>query len=79
MQLGHFKDERSEAVHDRTDGSEVVKRDERIHLVLRRAQKPLDHDQSDGLKQDPGSLEEESDKNELDLSKGCDHDADDDE
>lgn len=47
--LGDFKEESSDTVHDETRGSKVVERHERVHLELGRAEKSLDHDETDRL------------------------------
>lgn len=76
-QGGNLKEQSSDTVHDSADRSEVVKRDKRVHLVLRGAEQALHHDQSGSLKDDTGNLEEETDEDKLDLTERGDDDTDD--
>ena len=64
-----LKEQGSDTVHDSTDRSEVVEGDKRVHLVLSRAKKALNHDQASGLKDDTTKLEEESGEDESDLTE----------
>lgn len=75
MQTWDLDHQRHAKIHDGADGSKVVQRDQRIHLVLGRAQQSLHHDQSNGLENNAATLEDETDENELDFPKGSDYDT----
>lgn len=72
-------DQGDEGVHDSADGSKVVQRHQRVHLVLGRAEQTLDHDEPGSFEHDTADLEEEADGDKVDFTKGSDDDTDDDE
>jgi hypothetical protein len=73
-----FPEQSDNAVHGRADRGEVVEGDQRVHLVLSRAQKGLDKVETDGLEENTTDLVEETDPDELDLAERGNHDTDDD-
>lgn len=75
--LRHFEEESSDTVHDSANRSKVVQRDKRVHLELSRAQQALNHDQADSLEDDTTNLEQETQEDELDFTKGGNDDTDD--
>ena len=76
---GDIGEEGHNAVGDGTGGGVVVERDKRVHLELGGAEETLDHDQTQGLEDDTGDLDDEAEHVELDLTEGGDHDTDDDD
>ena len=68
MDLRQLEDHAGGEVHHRADGGEVVEGHQRVHFVLGRAQQPLNHNETDGLKHDPNHLKDEADEDELDLA-----------
>lgn len=74
---GNLPDQGNNTVHDGADGSKVVQRDEGIHLVVGRAQKSLDHGQSESLKDDTTNLEQDTSQDEVNLAEGGNDDTDD--
>lgn len=81
VELAELAEPGDEEVHDGADGGVVVETDEGVHLlgVLVAFQQDLDHDETDGLEDDAAHLEDEADPGELDLAKGGEADAADDE
>jgi hypothetical protein len=75
--LGHLPEKGNNTVHDSTNGSEVVHRDQGVHLVLGGAEESLDQVETDGLENDTADLEEKADPDELDLSERGNHDTND--
>lgn len=75
--LGNFEEKSSNTVHNSANRSKVVERDKRVHLEFRRAQQALNHDQANSLEDDTTDLEQEADKDELDLTKGSNDNTDD--
>jgi hypothetical protein len=69
----------NDTVHDGTSGGEVVEGNQRVHLELGRREKALDHGQANGLEDDTGDLEEETDHDELDLAERGNDDTNNDE
>lgn len=67
--LGDLPEEADSQVHDRAHGGEIVQRDQRVHLELSRAEKTLNHGQTQSLEGNTGHLENEADQDELDLSE----------
>lgn len=78
-EVGDLEEQGSNTVHHSANRSEVVERDNGIHLVLGRAEKTLDHDQTGGLEDDTTNLEEESNEDELDFTNGGNDDTKDDD
>ena len=78
-QVGHLEEQSGDTVHDGTDGSKVVQRDQRVHFVLGRTQETLHHDQAGGLEDDPSDLVQETNEDELDLTERGDNDTEDDD
>lgn len=76
--LGNLPDKSHTQVHGSADRGEVVQRDQRVHLVLGRAQQTLDHGKAEGLEDDACNLVEEANKDELDLAERGNHDTDND-
>ena len=76
---GDLGNKSNNTVHRSASRSEVVKRDQGVHLEFGRAQKTLDHGQSDGLKRDSTNLVEETQQVEFDLSERGNDDTNDDE
>ena len=74
--MGYFSDEGNTCVHDSASRSEVVKRDQRVHLEFRRAQQALNHGETDGFEGDTTNLVDESDQDEFDLPKRSNDDTD---
>ena len=75
--LGHLPEQRNQTVHGGADGSEVVQRNQGVHLELGRAQEALDHGETESLKDDAGDLVDETDPHKLDLADRGDDDTDD--
>lgn len=75
--LGYLPEQRNEAVHGSADGSKVVEGNKGVHFEVSRAQKTLDHGQTQSLEQNTSHLEEEADKNKVNFAKRSDDDADD--
>lgn len=74
-----FPGDSHDEVHDGADGREVVKRDQRVHLVVGRAEKTLDHGQTQSLENDAADLVDDTDPDELDLAdRSNDHTNDND-
>jgi hypothetical protein len=73
----NLPDESDKAVHGSADGGKVVERDQRVHLVLGRAEQSLDQVEADGLEHDTTKLVEETNPDKLDLAKGGNDDTDD--
>lgn len=76
--LGDFEEKSGNTVHDSTDRSKVVERDKRVHLEFSRAQQALNHDQANSLENDTTNLEQETNEDKLDLTKGSNDNTDDD-
>lgn len=76
--LGHLPDQGNHTVHDSADGGKVVQRDQRVHLVLGRAQKSLDQVQANGLEDDSTNLVKKTDPDKLDFAKRGNDDTDND-
>lgn len=74
---GDIGEKGNNAVGDGASGGIVVQRDKRVHLELGGAEKTLDHDQTESLEDDTANLDEETKHVELDLTKGGDHDTND--
>lgn len=70
---GDIGEESNDAVGNGAGGSVVVQGDERVHLELSRAEQALDHDEAQGLKDDTGTLDEETEHVELDLAERSDN------
>jgi len=78
-EIGNLKEESGDTVHDSANGSEVVERNQRVHLVLGRAEETLDHDKTGGLEDDTTNLEHETNEDELDLTERGDDNTKDNE
>jgi hypothetical protein len=76
--LGDLPENGDQEVHDGTHRGKVVERDQRVHLVLGRAQEPLDHGETHGLEDNTCDLQHETDHDELDLAERGNDDTDDD-
>ena len=76
---GNLDKQSDNSVHDGASGSKVVERDQRVHLELGRREKALHHGQANGLENDTGDLEEESEHDELDLAERGNDDTNNDE
>ena len=65
-----FQEESNDAIHHRACRRKVVKRYKRVHFEFGRAEKALDKSKTNGLEDDATALEDESNKDELNLAKG---------
>lgn len=70
--LGELPEQSNEEVHDSANWCKVIQRDQRVHLVLCRAQQTLNHGEADGFEDNARNLEHEADHDELDLADRCD-------
>ena len=75
----HLNDKGYDAIHNGTDGREVVQRHKRVHFKFGRAEQAFDQGQPNGLEDDAARLIEEAGKNKCDLAISRDHDAHNDE
>ena len=78
-ELGKLPEQGDHTVHHGADGSEVVQRDQGVHLELGRAQETLNHGKTQGLEDDASDLVDDSDPDKLDLSHRGDDDTNDDD
>lgn len=76
-QIRHFNEQGSDTIHHSANRSEVVQGNERVHLEFSRAEKALNHDQTGGFENNTANLEQETDEDELDLTKRGNDDTDD--
>ena len=77
--VGSLAKQADNAVHKSASRSVVVEGNEGVHLEFGGAEKSLDHNQSDSLKDDTTTLVQESSQDELDFTKRGDNDTNDDE
>jgi hypothetical protein len=77
--LRNLDDERDDSVHDGASWSEIVERDEWVHLELGAGEETLNHDETSSLKDDASKLEEETNEDKVDLTVGGNHHTNDDE
>ena len=77
--VGNLAKQADNAVHKSASRSVVVEGNEGVHLEFGGAEKSLDHNQSDSLKDDATTLVQESSQDELDFTKRGDNDTNDDE
>jgi len=77
--FGHLDDQGDDSVHKGAGRSEVVERNQGIHLELGRGKQALNHVQADSLKGNSGNLEEETSEDKLDFTKRGDDDTNDNE
>lgn len=77
--VGNLNDEGDNAVHNGASGGEVVQRDQGVHLELGRRKQALDHGQADSLEDDTGTLEQETEHDELNFTDRGNNDTNDDE
>ena len=68
----------NDAVHEGADGSEVVERNQGIHLELGGAQETLDHGKTEGFEGNTSDLEDDTQPDELELAVRSDNDTDND-
>lgn len=73
---GDLPNKSNHTVHDSADGSKIIQRDERVHLVVSRAQQALDHGKSQSLKNDTAHLEKHTNSDEVNLAHGSNDDTD---
>lgn len=82
MVHGEFRDlqEKSNgAIHDSANRRKVVQGDHGVHLELSGAEQALHHDQTGGLEDNTTQLEQETDHDELNLTKRSNDDTNDDD
>lgn len=72
---GDLPNKSNHTVHDSADGSKIVQRDERVHLVVSGAQQALDHGKSQSLKNDTAHLEEHTNSDEVNFAHGSNDDT----
>lgn len=72
----NFPEKCDAEVHDGTNWSEIVEGYQWVHLELGRAEKSLDHDNSNSLEDDTSNLEQNTNDNKVNFSNGCDHNTD---
>lgn len=76
---GKIGEEGDNAVGDSAGGGVVVERDQRVHLELGRAEQTLNHDETEGLEDNTGNLDDETKSIELDLTEGGNHNTENDD